>query len=206
MSKITKTQRRHMESSKPGSMTVESVLRYQEEFLIMKRATIKINDVLSVVVSTPSCLDQITAGRNWIDSISNEYAESLFEDADSRNAFIINKGKATKARQYGHYVESININDGEIEQTIVDKDTIANALTTISNNDDQVEKFIKDMVKYIAVNNVSYTAIPSYQCPSCKGMQTEGDNQTNPELIALDPMRLFFVLMQPHMRAIMSRD
>jgi hypothetical protein len=205
MRKLTKGQKKHMENKKPGIMTVESVGRYQDEFLVMKRSSFSINDVLSIIVTTPSALDQITSGRAWVDSIANDYPDALFESEDARNAFINNKGKATKAYQYAHYIESIKIKDGEIEQDILDKDTISSALATISNDDTQVEKFVTEVQNYISVNNVSFVAIPSYKCPACGGTQVSDDNTISPELIVLDPMRLFFVLMQQHIQAVMSR-
>ena len=157
-----------------------------------------------ITLKSPTIEAYTEATNSWIDSIETmaNLAPTFDNDAD-RDNYIYNQTKATKARQYIHWVDSIkyiNHIEGEDDENITfvkdrnDINAIASSIFSLDNN--IIENLTNSVIKYINESTISIIGIPSYDCPACKGKQVIEDELTHfPNFIPLDTIMLFFRLL-----------
>jgi len=194
---FTKFQKAHMSNRMAGSMTEESIQRYQEDFVLFKGRSIEINEQLKINLKTPNAAEYILSGQQWVASLS-QIVEQTFtderDDVDNRNRAITEHANATLMRHYGHWVENIDV-EGSIQ---ADRETIDNILETLSEDTDTRKKFHEQVGKYIDDVTVALIAIPEV---TQKGTGIE----RFPNLIPLDVISVFFTLLMQRVALILNR-
>ena len=179
-------------------ITVEKVVEYQESAKFNNTSNVKITDDLYLDIATPSLLKQEAAGFRWVDGIVDG-AEGVFASSTasrSRSEYIKNQAKATALMQYSGWVTAIKVGpDGEggFDQVITDEDTIEDALTTLSEDNQIVEGVLNAIIATIEDSSVTVLGIPNYMCPSCEKSQIEADAPWS-HIIPLDAVKTFFTL------------
>lgn len=196
-SAFTKFQKAHMSQRVSGSMTDESLERYQQDFALTKGRSVEINEYITINLSTPSSEDYVRSGQLWLTNLM-QIVESTFtderDDIDRRNNAITEHANATIMRQFGHWVENIVVDGGE--QT--DRETIDSILETMSEDAESRKKFHDAVGKYIDDITVAVIAIPEV---SNKGTGLE----RYPNLIPLDVLSVFFTLLMQRANRILNR-
>lgn len=196
-SAFTKFQKAHMSQRVSGSMTDESLERYQQDFALTKGRSVEINEFITINLSTPSAEDYVRSGQLWLTNLM-QIVESTFtderDDIDRRNNAITEHANATIMRQFGHWVENIVVDGGE--QT--DRETIDSILETMSEDAESRKKFHDAVGKYIDDITVAVIAIPEV---SNKGTGLE----RYPNLIPLDVLSVFFTLLMQRANRILNR-
>jgi hypothetical protein len=194
---FTKAQKAHMSNRTVSSITDDMIDRYKNDFPLYKGRTIDLGDNLKIMLHVPSAEDYIRSGNQWITaltSIVEEVFTSDKDDAERRNVAIAEHANATVMRQYGHWVESVVVD--ESPQT--DRGTIDSILETMSESTETRKKFHVEVGKYIDDVTTAIIAIPEV---SGKGT---GLNKF-PNLIPLDVISVFFTLLMQRAGQILTR-
>jgi hypothetical protein len=196
---LTAWQIAHMTNRKGATMTLDSVAKYKDEFILTKGRTVAIkDDVIDFAFKVPNILEYREAGEMWIGSIIDMVDRSLGMQSDEalRNKYINDQGKASYMRQYAHWVESITSTGAMIN----DRDTINDLLTTLSSETDIRNEYFKQVIKFIEDSTISIIAVPA--------LKDEGLDNNNrfPNLVAIDAMYVFFTLLVQKTVAIQRQD
>lgn len=206
---LTDWQKNHMSNRQAKVKTLEEVKRYSSELSKLQDTQIFLNKdtdkEIRIIVKTPSITEYVEAGFNWIENIVNTVNKTLGSDADinERNSLINKHGQAAAMRQYVHWIKSINYGD---DITINDADTINKAIDTLTADDYLREEFLSNIVKYINTSSISIIGIPVYDCPVCGAThESTSELPTHKNIIPLDVIQLFFVLVTQRLSKIMER-
>ena len=200
--RLTARQVAHMTKRDKGSVTVESLTIYKDEFLNGQPKAIKFNDDLSLVIAIDSAQEHIDSGYRWVSEIEETYPNVLIQDEKERDDYLIKQAKATVMRQYAHFVKSLTYM--EVEYT--DRKDIEDVVGDLSADDD-LRKIFQDQIKeFIDDSTVSVIAIPTYKCPSCGKEQREAkEGEYLQGLIPIEVMSNFFTLAVQKIRRIEQR-
>ena len=195
-----------MTKRRSGTMTLESVKRYQEELLTCQKRQVIVNEKssspISLILRIPKVSEYIDSGSRWIGDIVSMVNKSLgmeATDAD-RNEYILKQGQASAMRQYLHWIESIEYMGAMIE----DRETLEDIFNVISADDIIRNDFMKKVHDYIDDTTVSIVGIPVYDCPVC------GEEQKSPlpkqtSIIPLDVYQTFFTLLVQKLQKLRDR-
>ena len=222
---VTPAMRQHMFSSwASDTKTLESVKRYQEEFILSNKKRIIFNEgsghEIAVTYKTPSVSEWIERGHFWIGSIVEAVNATmgLDEDIGKRNEMISSRSKAAALCQYIHWVDSIEI--GELSTASATSDepavvkiselsAVRRTLSELSSVDSIREKIVEELFRYINKATVSIIGVPVHSCPVCNAPQ-ENENQAellprHTSVVPLDVLQLFFALLGQRLEQISSR-
>lgn len=200
--RLTARQVAHMTKRDKGSVTVESLAIYKDEFLNGQPKAIKFNDDLSLVIAIDNAQEHIDSGYRWVSELEETYPKVLIQDEKERDDYLIKQAKATVMRQYAHFVKSLTYMD--VEYT--DKKDIEGVVGDLS-ADDELRQIFQDQIKeFIDDSTVSVIAIPTYKCPSCGHEQREAkEGESLQGLIPIEVMSNFFTLAVQKIRRIEQR-
>lgn len=196
---LSDRQRSQMAKSRGKTMNLESIRRYQEEFLRGQRRTIEINENLKVELGVPTILEYINNGTAWVNNIVDmvDKAFSLPPGDEKRQDYIKEQGLASNARQFGHWIKAVHV----MGEVIDDPEDIDNTLDVISASDDYVATFKAEVQRYTEDSTVSIIAVP----------RTDYSEKSTtfkkfPNLMAIDPMTVFFILLNQKVQMLQQRD
>lgn len=199
---LTSKQIMHMTKRDRGSMSMESVKNYLDEFAKGRPRISKLSEDVTVTLKVPSAREHIEAGHRWISSIEENYGKSLTLDEKRRDNYLITQGKASVMRQYAHFVSQVDVDGAPID----DQETIEGVLTDLTSSDEVRNKFLEEAAKYIDESCIALIAIPTFKCPSCGGEQVPAKSaHRHPELIPIDVSNVFFSLAVQRIRKIEAR-
>lgn len=182
----------HM-SMRNKKVTLDAVEKYKNEFVVGKPRVVKLSPEVSAQLSVPSIQEYLTAGNKWVGSIVQmiDKAFSLTPEDGQRNAFIAEQGQASTMRQFGHWVDELDMGN---DQKITDEETLEMSLDALSGRDDIVETYLTEIGKFMDDATVSVIAINTHECPSC-GTKRASGMPRYPHLLPLDVMSTFFTLL-----------
>lgn len=197
---LSAKQRAHMTKRQKASMTKDSVQAYREEFTVGITREVTIADNIKLTLGVPSVLDHIESGYRWVSSIEEKYSRALTQDENKRDAYLIAQGKATLLRQYSHFVETLIVDGEEYDEV----ETVEDILGDITSDDDIRNSILKAVKDYINHSQVSFIAIPAFNCPACGQFQGDRDSKY-PDLIPIDPINVFFTLTVQKVQRVSER-
>jgi hypothetical protein len=191
---LTDYQKEHMSFRQARTRTAEQIERYKDELKVVHNSRVKLDadKDIHMTIKSPSMAEYIEGGYAWISSIVDAVEKTISSDlpSDEKEALIIRYAQASRLRQYGHWVESI-----EVETNITGDQETINELLNVLSSDDQI--FASMMGKIKAYINHSVTAlvgIPSFDCPKCSEKQEDNVYPQFTNIIPLDVQQLFFGL------------
>lgn len=194
---LTEWQKRLM-SKRSDKVTTADLKRYAEEHIRggTRRISIVDPDVEKEFyfdLHSPSIANFETSGHQWVDGIIRTMEESLGVNLQGRERdnYLLSQARVSTLNQYAHYIKSISLNN----ITVDDPDTIIELLATLSSKDYIVEQLFEGIGKYIDDSMIALVAIPKYVCPNCGGEQTSLLNNSNLNLLPIDPVTTFFTLL-----------
>lgn len=198
-SQLSKWQVDHMSKVVSGTMTDDAIAKYREEFGNQSVRRIQINDNLAITLKVPSLAEHVASGQKWVNSIvvMTDRVFGMDQDIDDRNRYIYEQGQATYMRQYGHWIESIELANGAIIQ---DAETIDDTISALSSNDQIRNAFIEAVAKYIEDTTVSMIAVPTVAASE------EQKYPRWPRLLPIDAMATFFTLLGQKVSQIRARS
>jgi hypothetical protein len=185
---LTARQISHMGNRSSGSMSVDMVKRYRDDFLRGQPRKVQLTKDIAVTLRAPSGDEYVKAGYDWIGEITKTVDEAFaLEPGDGRRAdFIVQQGKATSMRQYTHYVETIHAGRAEI----VDRETIESTLNELSGDDDLRSTFFNEVQKFIDDKTIALIATPAAV------QEEENSFPKFPHLLPLNVEHTFFTLLE----------
>lgn len=200
-SSLTPWQIKHMTSRSNGSVSLDMVKRYRDEFTRGGDRNVKIREgALNVTLKVPSLDEYIQSGYNWVDSIADMVNDALGLEADEnvRNNYINEQGKASSMRQYAHWVKQI---DTQSEKSITVKETIENVFNSLSQDDEIRNSFLEEVKKYMSDSQIALIATPVATNEEAKTVTLP----RFPHLFPLNAMTVFFMLLVQKTRQIQAR-
>ncbi len=202
-SSLSDWQRRHM-SQRNEKFSEEDLSRYQKEHVRGGLETLKVSDELKVKLRVPTIAQYEQSGFSWVDNIVKMMEGSLGVSlkGQERDNYITDQGRMTALRQYGHWVESIEVGEDVIE----DHESVEVVLGALSSEEEIFRPFFEGVGKYIDRATLSLIAVPKYRCPKCNGEQ-EGDvpQNLNTHLLPLDMCKIFFTLLGQRLYKALSK-
>ncbi len=184
----------HMARRASASTTVEMLERYKSEFTRGAEREVDLGKDIKVTFAVPSIADYQASGQKWVNNIVHLFNSTLTDEVDeaARNRHLLQQGKATNMRQYGHWVKKITSRTNDI----VDLETIESTLNVLSADDDIRRAFFKAVQKYIDDSTISLIATPTVHPAEDKRTLPRFDH-----LLPLDvPNTFFTLLVQKQMR------
>lgn len=214
---LTQSQKNHMSNRRANSVDLASVKRYKEETLKTQNRTVVINKdtdkEIKLTLRSPSIAEYVESGYQWINGITSIAERSISDDVPiaNREDYILKSAQATAMRQYDHWVAacefSTNSEDEDKQNSIEDKDSIRLVLDSLSAQDNIRNDFFTEVTKYINESTISVIGIPTYDCPKCGKVQEETESiyPKHTNIIPLDVVQLFFVLLEQSIRRLTIR-
>jgi hypothetical protein len=188
----------HMVKRIEQPMSLKSVQEYKDQFVFNQNTIVDIGDGVKLHLYTPSLREYFDSGEKWINEIQAAVHGALGADADEkvRMQYISQLAKASRLRQYAHYVKAIE-EDGELYNT---RENVDKVLTSLSASDEISSKFFKAISEYI--NNTQVAIIAT---TSVNEYEDTASGDKWPRLIAIDAISVFFQLVEQKLLGITSR-
>lgn len=207
-SSFTNWQLAHMSKVQTGSVTVADVQRYQEEMQRSQKRRVVFDEGLPsevvMILKVPTISQYVEAGLRWITELTTMVDRSLNREVsnDERNNHIINYGRTSSMRQYGHWVEEIEFGG----KKLTDNETVESALGTLSSDDKLRVAFQEQIARYQSHSTVTLAAVPSFKCPSCgKVNESSKGHPTITDAIPYDVFQTFFAVLVQKIQSISER-
>jgi hypothetical protein len=196
-SSLTPWQISHMAQRHGNSMTAESLERYRNEFVRGKGRTIKLNDTISATLRVPNVDQYLTSGQKWVNNIVSmvDRAFGMSSDEGARDTYIMDQSKATNMRQFGHFIESLEVLDGVID----DVETLDLTIDALSSSNEIRKEFFKGIKSFIEDSTMAVIAIPVTED------EEKSDLPRFPHLLPIDVMSVFFIALTTLIYKIQAR-
>jgi hypothetical protein len=188
----------HMVKRMDSPMTIKSIKDYKDQFVFNQNPVVDIGDSVKLHLSTPTLREYFDSGEKWVNDITATVHEALGANPEegTRMQYISQLALASRLRQYSHYVKAIE-EDGELYTT---RENVDKVLSALSASEDTSKKFYKAVSDYINNGQVSLIATTS--------VNEYEDKLTGnkwPRLMPLDPISIFFQLVEQKLLGITSR-
>ena len=187
----------HMAQRHGNSMTAESLEKYKNEFVRGKGRTIKLSDSISAVLRIPNAEQYLTSGQKWVNNIVAmvDRAFGMAPDEGARDTYIMDQSKATNMRQFGHFIEALEVLDGVID----DVETLDNTIDALSSSNDIRKEFFTGIKSFIEDSTMAVIAIPVTED------EEKSDLPRFPHLLPIDVMSVFFIALTTLVYKIQAR-
>lgn len=192
-------QKLHMTKRVGQAMTLANVAEYKDAFSFNAVTVIDVTDEVKLHLRTPTLAEYFESGEKWINEIHSTVKDALGDDADepTRARYISQLAQASRLRQYSHYISAVE-DDGELYST---RENVDRMLSTLSASQAISDKMFRAVLNYI---NATQTAIIA---TTSVNQYEDGLGGTKwPRLIALDPISVFFQLVEQKLLGITSRS
>ena len=186
-SELTPWQISHMAQRHGSTMTAEMLERYRSEFTRGKGRSVALTENLSITLRTPNIDQYLISGQKWVNNIVAmvDQAFSMQPNDGIRNDYITDQGKATNMRQYGHFVESLEV----AGEAITDLETLEQTIDVLSSDDSIRSKFFDAVKEFVEDSTIAIVAIPVME------NEQEITYPRFPHLLPLDVLSVFFILL-----------
>ena len=197
--KISKDQLEHL-GQLTNNYTPKDIVDYQNKGLSAFAKTITINagvngDVkVNIRCKVPTVNEYIAAGRNWVRDAKNALQGILTDgyemDEQEQRQYIQEHLDRSSLREYAHWIDRLNIG----QDYYIEQEAIYNALEELSSVDEIMGEIFKEIQNFIESVTVAIVAIPNFSC-KCGYDYSTDENSKHPELVPIDPLKLFFESM-----------
>jgi hypothetical protein len=196
---FTDDQLGHMTKRIQQPMSLATVKAYRDQFVFNQNTIVDLGDGIKLHLHTPSLREYFDSGEKWVNEITNTVREALGADAEDskRLPYISQLAKASRLRQYSHYVKSIE-EDGELYTT---RENVDKVLSSLSTSDTISKKFYAAISGYI--NNTQVALIAT---TSVNDYEDTMSGTKWPRLVPIDAISVFFQLVEQKLRGIASRN
>ena len=195
----TEEQKAHMAKRIETPTTLKQVKEYREQFKHLTNTVVQIDDEIKIHLHTPSLREYFESGEKWINEITTSVDNALGKSAEinERLPLISKLAKSSRLRQYAHYIKSIQ----EGDEVYTTRENVDKTLVSLSMDDEISSKIYKAVSDYINQTQVAIIATTSVN-----EYEDTKSGERWPRLIPLDPISVFFQLVEQKLRGIMSRE
>lgn len=198
-SQISKDQREHL-GNLTTNYTPKDIVEYQQKGLspFTKTLTLKagINQDIDVNIrlKVPTVNEYISAGRAWVRDAKNALETILKDgyemDEKGQRDYIQEHLDRSSLREYSHWIDRLHIG----KDYYIESESIHTALEELSAVDSIMAEIFKEIQTFIESVTVAIVAIPNFSC-KCGYDYSTDENSKHPELVPIDPLKLFFASM-----------
>lgn len=204
-SALSQAQKNIFSENRPNKLTLDSYNKYQAEHVRVVGDLVTVKEGIRLKLKIPTFTEYTTDGLNWINGISNAVETVLLstEDNEQGKLELINQYvKTSVLRQFNHFVDFIEIEDS----VVTDRKTINNLLEMFSGDDELRTSVVEAIIKFKEKTTIAIVGIQEYECPVCKSKQEGSDLPRFVNVIPLDSMNLFFLMLTSKISKILERD
>lgn len=202
----------HMRSRAHGSMSLESVKKYQDSIIATTDRVVTLKGAAGneakFILSIPSSEKKSRMSNAYVEEVQ-ELIMAAVTDEDpgpARVGLYEQHMNATEMRMYQHWVKRIELSDDR-NNAIVDEKTIASTLGTWTRDMELQNQFFDAMSKFINDTNLSAIGMEPAKCPKCGGDHTRPEQKLRGRIdyIPLDLIQVFSYLAEFKTRLISAR-
>lgn len=182
--------------------TLEEVEEYQKKSRNLTRV-IPIGYDMKLHLRVPTINEFIDSGRKFVKDASQALEKIMIDremDENNKRNFVRSHIALSSIREYGHWIEKLVVRENT---TIIERNALDDILGTLSAKGDIVEKVFSEIQMFIEDCTVAVIAVPNFSCPKCGQDYSTDENSKHPELVPINPLKLFFELKD---RRLMRRD
>lgn len=205
LSRLTEKQLTHMQTllRTASRKTEEDMAAYRAEFGKTTVRQVTLSPFIKVTFAAPSVEAYANTAEEWASEIkkSSEDIISSMTEMEARQ-HLQEQARLGILTKYSAWVETIDL-QGRVVQ---DRIAIARTLATMSEDDEIVKRFTDGVSQYISDCTVAAVGVPDYECPACKGQQSQGASGITAAVAAIDPITAFFTLTQLKIQRTLLRD
>ena len=196
--KLTLEQKAFMENKSPNSVSIEDVVKYQQELECAMPITrtykseidddeFDESDPINIVLSVPSASRHFRSGDLFITELRDKAIELVknsdqLSDVKQAEELLL---KSVNLKLYNSYIDSMPIDDAVLTELA----DINDALIALNSNLAMSTSIMKDISSFIAEATLTTVGAPNFTCPKCN---TE---QTDKSIIPLAVYEYFFILL-----------
>lgn len=201
-SRLSEFQTAHMTSRAAGSMSPDSVTRYQDEFHKRHSRTVTIeasNGVpIDIDLKIPTLLEYIQVGNEWVGSIVSmvDSVLGMSPDPEERNGEILRQGMSTYLRMYSHWIEKIRVND----VTTVDREAMDGILGDFGQDNKIRDELVTKVREFIDEITTAVIALPALTDAEAVSLPNY------PHLVPFNVIQTFFVLLVQRISSLPMED
>lgn len=185
--------------TRPGKVSDADLKAYQDEFFYANNHIV-LTDTVKVFFSVPSVAKHIHSGARWATELEHrtETAFGTVLSEEERIKHYTDMRIATILRNYGHWIDRIELTHGDHLLLVEDEEAIEEQLSIWSENDDYVNAIVDGVEKFMNESLVSFVGIPNYECPSC-GEWLVTENGEKRVIHPIDGVSTFFLMQQSYL-------
>lgn len=204
--------RLHMRSRSHGSMSLKSVIAYQERLNASFSSVITLKGSsgkeAKLTLAIPSSEKKTAMSNAYIADVQESILATVTDElpVEQREALFDERMAATELRLYQHWVKRIELSDDR-NNAITDETTIANTLGVWTRDPVLRTQFFEELMKFINNSTVSAIGMAPAKCPSCGGDHVRPEQRLRGKIdfIPLDVIQVFSYLAEFKTRLILAR-
>ncbi|AEH03498.1 hypothetical protein AVT69_gp073 [Pseudomonas phage PhiPA3] len=197
---FTQEQRKHLAKRFQPS-TDEEFEAYRKDFTVTQKKVFWFGDI-GLRLAVPTIEKRRASGGQWMQALIDMTQGAFNEQphGQQRQRYIDNLAQATTALQYAHWVDGIYEREDEYEDfedqfVTDDPEVIVPYLRdNLATSAEVADSFFKAVHEYVNSSVIGIVALPSYDCPACKGEQGKTHSERFPHLVPIDMVGVFFTL------------
>jgi hypothetical protein len=185
--------------TRPGKVSDADLKSYQDEFYYANNHIV-LTDTVKVFFSVPSVAKHIHSGARWATELEHrtETAFGTVLSEAERIKHYTDMRIATILRNYGHWIDRIEMTVGDHLLEVSDDEAIEEQLGIWSENDDFVNAIVEGIEKFMNESLVSFVGIPNYECPNCHDWLVTENGETR-VVHPIDGVSTFFLMQQSYL-------
>lgn len=161
----------------------------------VKRVTIGTwsGENVDVLLQMPSVADYLDSGRRFVDAAKDALTRVMVQDKlteEQKQVYVLTQMRLASLCEYAYWVKTIYIGKDIIE----DVNTIHETLRALSAEQTAHDKLHAEVQLFIEETTKALIAIPNFSCPECGHDYSTDENSKYPELVPINPLKLFFDL------------
>lgn len=214
-SALTATQKQILSENRPNKLTLESYRKFKVEHSRVVPSTVTTKNDIKLRLKIPTFNEYTTDGLAWVNGVSatveniltSGYQDDRTEQQQQKERLELldQYVRASVLKQFNHFVEYIEVGDS----VVTDRGTIDDLLEMFSSDDELRNDITEAVIKFKEATTLAVIGIPEYKCPSCGHQNDPGHKGELPrfvDVIALDTVNLFFLMLTSRISKILERD
>ena len=181
------------------SVSNEMLESYKKTLKLGEGREVTLFEGVKVVMRVPTVAQQVDSTHRWVTDLNNIIDQTFTQsdpDDEDRNSMLSIHARASQARTYSPWVESVLV---EGEESLTSAEDIEEFLSMLSENVESTTTFINEIKRFINDATCAVIAIPE------TGEQVTGVLPQFPQLIPINVPSVFFILLVQSVNRIITK-
>lgn len=148
---------------------------------------------IDVQFRVPTVADYLESGRRFVESAKDALSRVMTQDQlneEQKQIYVASQMRLAALCEYAYWIEALYIG----KDIINDNNSILESLAALTADKDIYNAIHREVQLYIEENTMALIAIPNFSCPKCGHDYSTDENSKHPELVPINPLKLFFDL------------